>query len=353
MREYGSEHSAVLLPDGYFSSFEQHGKCTWLRSGREALYLVALTEKMADETPTLLAPAYSCHSMIDPFLKAGWRVFYYPLNPDLTVYIECFRQLLITLRPDAVLTMNYFGSSSTDEAVDCVKSNASDCLIIEDFSHCTFSFDAIVNRSVDYYVSSIRKSIGVCDGAVVVSNRRVDKKYIKREQTDFSKIRYNNQLLKGQYSFTQESSQKATFYPNLRQQEVEIDNFTAVYEISSWGMRMLQSINGASIRYARQKNMEHILALLDGKVRMISGIERCLNGAPFSMPILVENRDSVQKQLSAKGVYAPVLWPICEDARNVCPVSARMADKMLSLPIDQRYDWDDIEDIAKIVLETV
>ena len=353
MREYGSEHPAVLLPDGYFSSFEQYGKCTWLRSGREALYLVSLTERSDHETPTILVPAYSCHSMVDPFVKAGWRVFYYPLNPDLTVHIDCLRQLLITLQPDAVLTMNYFGSAPTIEAADCIKENIKWCLIIEDFSHCTFSFDKIFNPKVDYYVSSIRKSIGVCDGGVVVSNRRIEKKYIKFEHTDFSGKRYDNQLLKGKYSFSKDSAQKAEFYPSLRQQESELDNFTAIFLISSTGMNILQGINGASIRYARQKNMEHMLALLDGKVKTIPGIERCVKGAPFSMPILVEDRDAVQSKLAEKGVYAPVLWPISEEARKACPISARMADKMLSIPIDQRYDWDDIEDIARIVNETV
>ena len=71
------------------------------------------------------------------------------------------------------------------------------------------------------------------------------------------------------------------------------------------------------------------------------------------MPILVENRDDVQYRLSKSGVYAPVLWPISDDARQICSVSACMADHMLSIPIDQRYDWDDIEEIARIVLSCV
>ena len=86
---------------------------------------------------------------------------------------------------------------------------------------------------------------------------------------------------------------------------------------------------------------------------MIPGLEKSFKGAPFSLPILVENRDEVQKLLAKKGVYAPVLWPIDERARFVCKNSAYISDHMLSLPIDQRYDWDDMEDIAKIVLETV
>ena len=97
--------------------------------------------------------------------------------------------------------------------------------------------------------------------------------------------------------------------------------------------------------------MKHLWELLNGKVEMVPGLEKSFVGAPFSLPILVDNRDEVQKRLAQKGVYAPVLWPIADDARAICPVSAKMADMMLSLPIDQRYNYDDIEDIASIVLD--
>ena len=85
MREYGSEHPAILLPDGYFETFNQYGKCTWLRSGREALHLVALNLNPDKDEQIVLMPAYCCHSMVDPFEKAGWKVVYYRLNEDLTV----------------------------------------------------------------------------------------------------------------------------------------------------------------------------------------------------------------------------------------------------------------------------
>jgi len=86
---------------------------------------------------------------------------------------------------------------------------------------------------------------------------------------------------------------------------------------------------------------------------MVPGLERSFDGAPFSLPILVDNRDEVQRKLAQQGVYAPVLWPIDDKARNVCDNSAYISDRMLSLPIDQRYNWDDMEDIAKIILKSI
>ncbi len=357
MREYGSEHPAVLLPDGYFDTFEKFGCCTWLRSGREALHLVALNlnDKLNhnEANPMVLMPAYCCHSMVDPFEKAGWKVVYYRLNEDLTVDLEYLSNLLVTLRPKAVLTMNFYGSASTVYAVSVIKCGYPECICIEDFSHCAFSFADIYNAQVDYYVTSIRKSVGVCDGSVIISKAPLDEAVVDAGETEFMTARRDCQKLKAKYNFTQDASLKSIFFPELRRQEGELDNFTGVHRISNAGKEMLSLLNGEIIRYARQKNMAHILELLGGKVESIPGIERCLDGAPFSLPILVKNRDEVQQMLAKRGVYAPVLWPICDEARSICSVSARMADEMLSIPMDQRYNYDDIENIAKIVLETI
>ena len=353
MREYGSEHPTVLLPDGYFESFNQYGKCTWLRSGREALYLVALNLNVDKDQPVVLMPAYCCHSMVDPFEKAGWKVVYYRLNKDLTANIDYLKQLLVEVRPKAVLTMNFYGSASTAEAVEVIKSSCLECVCIEDFSHCTFSLASIYNPQVDYYVTSIRKSVGVCDGSVILSKNALDESWVEEGETEFMTSRRDSQKLKAEYTYSQRPEKKNIFFPELRRQEGDLDAFEGVLRISKTGMEMLGVLNGEMIAYARRCNMKHILKLIGGKVESVPGIERCLDGAPFSLPILVKNRDEVQQKLAKRGVYAPVLWPICDEARAVCPVSARMADEMLSIPIDQRYNYDDIEEIAKIILETI
>ena len=86
---------------------------------------------------------------------------------------------------------------------------------------------------------------------------------------------------------------------------------------------------------------------------MVPKLERCLKNAPFSLPILVENRDEVQGLLAKDGVYAPVLWPISEEAKKVCATSKMMGEEMLSIPIDQRYDWNDMELIAERILKVL
>ena len=351
MREFGSEHSLMALPDGYFKSLEEFAKeCTYLRSGREALLYVSLNCKPKGKIPIILFPAYCCWSMSAPFEKLGWQVIYYRLNENLSVNLNYLKELLKEMKPDAILTMNFYGIASTDKTIAIVKKIYPKCVAIEDFSHCTFSIKGIFNKEVDYYVSSIRKSIGICDGAVVLSRSKMDKNFINPADSYFCNVRYEAQLEKSRYTFTKNQENKKAFINNFYKGEDILNHFDKVHAISKIGKKMLKAVNGEEISFTRRENFGHLMKKLSGKVNLIQGVEKASQGVPFSMPVLVEDRDGVQKKLAQGGVYASVLWPIADEARRICPVSAYVADHMLSIPVDQRYDYDDIEEIGNLVI---
>lgn len=353
MREYGSEQPAINLPDDYFVSLSRFNReITYLRCGREALLYVS--KNCCDsENNIILMPSYCCWSMSAPFKKSGWDIVYYRLNDDLTIDEIYFQELLERCNPKAVLTMNYYGSSSTKSAIKRIKCFNSNIIIIEDFSHCTFCLSSIFNDNVDYYVSSIRKQLGISDGAIVLSKCQTDSSLIKKNKADFGDIRFSAQTEKGRYSYDRDEKSKECFLKSLRGCEQLIDNFRDIHPISERGKKQLQSINGEEIAYARRVNMRHLWYLLKEKVEMVPGLERGFDGAPFALPILVDNQLDVQRRLAKRGVYTQVLWPIFEKAQKVCPVSKKMGEKMLSVPIDQRYNWDDIEDIASIIIDVL
>ncbi len=353
MREYGSEHPAIVLPDGYFGSLGELGReIMYLRSGREALMMagVAACDK---KDKVILFPAYCCWSMSAPFEKVGYRVEYYRLNEDLTVDLEYLKMLLGRVKADAILTMNFYGSAKTDDAVVLMKQTNEKIVVIEDFSHCTFSLKQIHNPQVDIYVSSIRKSVGVCDGSIIVSHKPMPEQYIQEEVKDFADKRFVAQTYKRLYTWSKDQEMKQSFLGTIRECEGIIDEFTAVRPISERAKKMLAQVNGEDIAFARRENMKHLWTKLNGKVGMVPGLERCLDGSPFSLPILVDNRDEVQGKLARRGVYTQWLWPLCDEAMAICPVSKNMNEKMLSVPIDQRFSWDDIEEMAEIILDVI
>ena len=350
MREYGSEHPAIVLPDGYFESLGELGReIMYLRSGREALLMAGIAACDKKEK-VILFPAYCCWSMSAPFEKTGYRVAYYRLNEDLTVDLDYLKELMGRVKADAILTMNYYGSAKTDDAVRLAKENG--LVVIEDFSHCTFSIKQIFNPEVDIYVSSIRKSVGVCDGSIILSKEKMPEQYIQEEVKDFADKRFVAQTDKRHYTWSKDQEKKQEFLGTIRECEGIIDEFTAVRPISKRAKKMLAQVNGEEIAYARRENMRHLWARLNGNVRMERSFEK-EGSSPFSLPILVENRDEVQGKLARKGVYTQWLWPLCDEAMTVCPVSKEMNEKMLSVPIDQRFSWDDIEDIADVIIDVI
>lgn len=363
MREYGSEHPAIVLPDGYFESLSDlEREIMYLRSGREALLMAGIAACNKKEK-IILFPAYCCWSMSAPFEKVGYKVVYYRLNEDLTVDLDYLKMLLGRVKADAILTMNYYGSAKTDDAVRLAKENG--LVVIEDFSHCTFSLKQIFNREVDIYVSSIRKSVGVCDGSIILSKEKMPEQYIHEEVKDFADKRFVAQTDKRLYTWSKDQEKKQEFLGAIRECEGIIDEFTSVRPISDRAKKMLAQVNGGEVAYARRANMRHLWCRLfefqkasgvSVGFKMVPGLERSFDiegSSPFSLPILVENRDEVQGKLAKRGVYTQWLWPLCDEAMTVCPVSKEMNEKMLSVPIDQRFSWDDIEDIANIIIEVV
>ena len=242
MREYGSEHPAIVLPDGYFESLGELGReIMYLRSGREALLMAGIAACDKKEK-VILFPAYCCWSMSAPFEKEGYQVVYYRLNEDLTVDLDYLKELMGRAKADAILTMNYYGSAKTDDAVRLAKENG--LVVIEDFSHCTFSIKQIFNPEVDIYVSSIRKSVGVCDGSIILSKEKMPEQYIQEEVKDFADKRFVAQTDKRLYTWRKDQEKKQAFLGTIRECEGIIDEFTAVRPISERAKKMLAQVNG-------------------------------------------------------------------------------------------------------------
>ena len=112
---------------------------------------------------------------------------------------------------------------------------------------------------------------------------------------------------------------------------------------------------GGGVRYKRNTNLKHLYEL----IKDIEGISfpfpdgTSLDNAYFMLPILINKRDEVQKEFAKQGLYCQLLWPLSNDARQTCKVASKMEREMLAIPIDQRYDFDDMEEIGHIIRSVI
>lgn len=346
MREFGSEFEIEYARDYYFDDLcalkENHA---FTRSGREAIGLAAC----AIEKGVVLMPAYCCWSMELPFEESGFTVEYYRLNEDLSVDKDYLSEQIKIYAPKAVLVMNYFGFAPTNEVVNLIKGIDESIKVIEDFTQSLFCLKENYNPKVDAYVASIRKSVGVPDGGIIVTSLPIDSSVLKEgKDTPFVSEHITAGREKMRYRYTGNADDKASFREKQGVAGKDIKENYGLYRISNEAKSVVEHTIVDNVRVARYSNFKNLYEL----IKDIKGIRVLFapsenNQAPFSMIVCADNRSEVQTAMAKVGVYAQVLWPLKERAKKICSVSKYMEEHMLAIPIDQRYFYDDIMEMGK------
>jgi hypothetical protein len=78
------------------------------------------------------------------------------------------------------------------------------------------------------------------------------------------------------------------------------------------------------------------------------GVERIEpnGGVPFNLSILVDDREAVLARLRTEKVFATPLWRDSEHDPARHPAAARLARRLVGLPVDQRHRPEDMDELA-------
>jgi len=74
------------------------------------------------------------------------------------------------------------------------------------------------------------------------------------------------------------------------------------------------------------------------------------NTVPLGFPIRVKNRDRLRQVLFGHQIYPPVHWPIQGIVPQEFRDSLKLADEIMTLSCDQRYNRQDMKRMASIIL---
>ena len=358
---------------------------------------------------TLYIPALCCDSMVLPFAKRGWHIEYYRLKSDLSADTGHLCSLIDkagavdgaadgTLSDAAevpapvgavrtapvVLVMNYYGLVATDEVRRCIRERYHDAVIIEDVTHRVFSPAEFLSDDIpaDYHIGSIRKWMGVTDGSFVTGPADMGDVAVAADaaeaavapagsMSDFTRLRRQALLEKRDYIFSEDRPQtlKNHFRGLFGEAEDSLEDGIHPMPMSDIAREILKSCDLQGMRARRRENfrvLRECLAAdpLCGEMYEIQNPDAEIPDCPFMLPIVMHTdhiresahtaagrsitRDRFENKLAARGVYAPVLWPIDAQAAEVCDVSRRFAQNMLAFYIDQRYDADDMRYAAEV-----
>ena len=111
------------------------------------------------------------------------------------------------------------------------------------------------------------------------------------------------------------------------------------------------SVSSKTMIKKRCNNFEVLDKGLNGLKGVYSICNPLVKGiCPFSYPVRVEgDRDRVQAELAGRGVYCPILLTLPDGTAGVCGESLCIADSMLSIPCDQRYEQEDMAYIIDVM----
>lgn len=342
--EFGSEYDWESN-HAYVNGSQDHsflGKAECFRSGRDTLRAIALRHKEC--CGRILLPALCCESMVEPFMENGYEVSFFKLKPDLSADFE---DILSKMRAGTVfLYINYFGITSlADEKLEYIQRHFENPILVEDRTH-----DILVSRSnrfvPDYTVCSIRKWVAVPDGGAVWSS--FEEKFQKEKDTYFGDIRIRALKNKSEYLKSGSAEIKTRFRSELAEANSYLDSSKIVAGMSIESRDLLGQVDFEKIYRQRAENALFLHKYIEG-IETASNLSASSLQSTLYHPILVGDRDEIQNRLAQKGIYCPVIWPLPEQAVNICEVSGHVSNHMLALPCDHRYGAADMEYICDIL----
>lgn len=321
----------------------------WLSNGRSAIKLVIQTieKRNIDIKKIAVLPSFTCNTVFEPFLEAGYEIYYYPVDYNLVTTSETILKTVVEKDASVVLFHRYFGFETLDDQVDklCNTLRQLGKYSIEDCTQCLYS--DIDRADSDFTVGSIRKWTGVPDGGFAVCRNGyfLNKPHKPDVRLENAKIEASY----AKYHFLYEHvGDKADILEMYRFAEDILNQQSDIYAISKTSMIVQSNLDVLDLQIKRKSNYKQLSALLEGPITQILKIKKG-NEVPLYFPILVEDRASLQRHLVQNAIYAPVVWPKDEYQPQQCNGAENAYKHLLCIPIDQRYNADDMNRIVDVI----
>jgi len=358
-REIGGEFSLPTEylhrnPTNQFPKYSRYARRILLTSGRAALKLIVTSLKLGKKDEVLL-PSYLCREILDPLLEEHVQFTFYRVGDTLSVDADDIDDR-ISRNTKALLFIHYFGFPQP--ATEKIRSlcDRRRIFLIEDLvqSFLTTFHGKPLGSAGDVTVSSYRKWIPLPDGALLGINNVgfsvLPASKSSRDAHLYAKNRIYAMRLKGEH-LSRRSVPKHLF----REAFTAADNYltTTPIRISDYSRAMLDRFDFEAIITRRRRNFRRLLRA-SNRFKTVKPIYNDLPAGvcPLGFPVLIRNRNAMKRALIKNHIYPPIHWRLpTEISKKDFPVSWRVSDHILTLPIDQRYNTMDMDFVADTLRE--
>ena len=227
----------------------------------------------------------------------------------------------------ALLIVNYFGI--LDKKVEALTEKYQRAILLLDNAHAFFS-TPIMRKGV-YNIYSAKKFFGIPDGAYVIGEEMREEIQELSYSNDFSQY-----LLKAL-----ELGTNAAY-----ELKKNVDQWLSVHygSMTVLSKALLENVNYSNVLNTRKKNF----LLYHKAFGNINGL--CIDGtaAAYHYPLLIKRAGNrIKRELIKERIYVPSLWRGSYLLEQGIPFELELAEHTIFLPVDQRYDREDIEFIIE------
>lgn len=324
--------------------------CVWMSTGRSATAFVldTIEKRNPNVKKVAVIPPFICHTVIEPFLAKGYELYTFHTGRDLMAKASDVMNVVREHKAGVFLFHRFFGVDSISD-IESIMPQLKELGVVT-IEDCTQNlYSTYQKSSADYYVGSIRKWCGVPDGGFAVCKEgKFENKPVEKDgRLESSKKEAS--ILKYEYLF-EGKGDKQVFLNKYREAEDILDTQEKHYAISDLSAAIQTHLDVEELKEKRRKNFEIIAKGLAG-IKGISVIfnELAENEVPLYCPILCETRSDVQSLLVRNSIFAPVVWPKADCCSMVDADADYIYDHILCIPIDQRYDEDDMMRVVDVL----
>lgn len=331
-------------------------RTSFYASGRSALGAILESTRCK----SVLIPSYICPSLYEYIKSKSLQVSIYPVDCRLRVRLDYLEGMIHPGSCDAaIIVIDYFGVVSNDEDVKAIKTSFPYLTIIRDYSHNPYKILSPQARNEEIIsFASLRKFFPFPDGGI--SNIKGVGIGESNPLSLGATVQIASKCLRSLYLKTPNESIEwvEDLYLGLHElAEQMLDSGETGMGISNFTLSLLQHLDLGSFKKARKSNYNHLRSALlscNQEIDLTLAQELPSGQVPYMLPLLFRDktiRDLVKNNLHQNHIYCPILWKQDSDeSHSIDENSLSISDRILCLPVDQRYTGSDMMKIFETLM---
>ncbi len=299
--------------------------------GRDALNIYLWNIKDPNKKQKVLLPAYVCTEVSDQFKRNGIDIIYYDIK-NFQIQVEDIKPYLED-EIDIFYFVQYFGiyQKNLEEIISTVKEKNPKTIIIEDRAH--YLTDDYIIDEIDAVIYSFRKLLPIPEGGGVYSRQKL---IYRPKPRIISNILVLLVLLKKKIFGHNPKFSRSNVMKDVQKPSNEL------LLPSTFSEKVINYYDLKEERKLRRElfNLYSILIKDAGIEPVFSELSE--KDIPQGFPIYVENAEKVFNKMYDEGIYLKRHWVLPEKLKSIAPNSYAISEKVITLPIYENINKEDI-----------